>query len=86
VSLLVDTSVWSLALRRDAPAGEPEGQALVEALAGSDVVITTGIDLQEILQGFSAPKAAAAIIECFSALALIQPNRDDHIAAAGPAQ
>jgi len=82
VSLLVDTSVWSLALRRDASPGEPEVQALVEALAGSDVVVTTGLVLQELLQGFTGPKAVAAIVERFSALALIQPDRADHIAAA----
>ena len=82
MSLLVDTSVWSLALRRDASTDEPEVQALVEALAGSDVVVTTGLVLQELLQGFTGPKAASAIVERFSALALVQPDRDDHIAAA----
>jgi predicted nucleic acid-binding protein len=82
VSLLVDTSVWSLALRRDAAAHEPEVHALVEALAGSDVVVTTGLVLQELLQGFIGPKAASAIVQRFSALALIQPDRDDHVAAA----
>jgi predicted nucleic acid-binding protein len=82
VSLLVDTSVWSLALRRDASPEGPEVQALVEALAASDVVVTTGLVLQELLQGFTGPKAGAAIVERFSALALLQPDRDDHIAAA----
>ena len=82
MSILVDTSVWSLALRRDASTDEPEVQALVEALAGSDVVVTTGLVLQELLQGFTGPKAASAIVERFSALALVQPDRDDHIAAA----
>jgi len=82
VSFLVDTSVWSLALRRDAAPDAPEVQALFAALAGSDIVVTTGLVLQELLQGFTGPKAAAAIIERFSALALIQPDRDDHIAAA----
>lgn len=82
MTLLVDTSVWSLALRRDVPTQEPEVHALIEALNGSDVVVTTGLVLQELLQGFSGPKAASAIVERFSALALVQPNRDDHIAAA----
>jgi predicted nucleic acid-binding protein len=82
VSLFVDTSVWSLALRRDSPEDVPEVQALVDALAGADVVVTTGLVLQELLQGFSGPKAAAAIIERFAAIALVQPGRDDHIAAA----
>jgi predicted nucleic acid-binding protein len=79
---MVDTSVWSLALRRDGLADEPEVQALVQALGGSAVVVTTGLVLQELLQGFAGPKAGPAIVERFSALALIQPDRDDHIAAA----
>jgi predicted nucleic acid-binding protein len=82
VTLLVDTSVWSLALRRDVPATEPEVEALKDALAGTDVVVTTGIVLQELLQGFAPPKARAQIVSSFAALALIQPSREDHIAAA----
>ena len=83
MSLLVDTSVWSLALRRDASAAEPEVQALKDALLGAGVVITTGLVLQELLQGFSGPKASAQIIERFAALPLLQPDREDHVAAAG---
>ncbi len=83
MTLLVDTSVWSLALRRDAEVEAPEVDALKEALAGADVVVTTGLVLQELLQGFAGPKASAQIVERFSALALLQPERDDHVAAAG---
>ena len=82
MTLLVDTSVWSLALRRDADSQAPEVQALKDALFGSDVVVTTGLVLQELLQGFAEPKAQAQIIERFSALPLIQPGRDDHVRAA----
>lgn len=82
MTLLVDTSVWSLALRRDGSSTDPEVQALHEALVGSDVVVTTGLVLQELLQGFSGPKAASAIVEQFRSLPLIQPDRQDHIAAA----
>ena len=82
MTLLVDTSVWSLALRRDTAATEPEVAALKDALAGSDVVVTTGLVLQELLQGFGGPKARTQIIESFAALALVQPDREDHIAAA----
>lgn len=49
---------------------------------GSDVVVTTGLVLQELLQGFAGPKARAQIIERFAALPLLQPDREDHIAAA----
>ncbi len=82
MTLLVDTSVWSLALRRNAPATEPEVVALKSALAGADVVVTTGMILQELLQGFGPPKARAQIIASFATIALVQPDRADHIAAA----
>lgn len=49
---------------------------------GADVVVTTGLVLQELLQGFSGPKSRALIIERFSALPLLQPDREDHVAAA----
>jgi predicted nucleic acid-binding protein len=81
--ILVDTSVWSLALRRDAGAGEPEVLALEDALLGNEVVVTTGLVLQGLLQGFSMPKAQAQIVQRFAALPLIQPDRNDHVAAAG---
>ena len=42
MTLLVDTSVWSLALRRDGAVATPEVAALREAIEGSDVVVTTG--------------------------------------------
>lgn len=82
MTLLVDTSVWSLALRRDAPSAAPEVVALKNALAGAEIVVTTGVVLQELLQGFGPPKARARIIASFAAIALVQPDREDHIAAA----
>lgn len=80
--LLVDTSVWSLALRRDVVAAQPEVLYLKQALEGSQTVVTTGLVLQELLQGFSGPKARAQIIDRFSSLPLVQPDRQDHIDAA----
>ena len=82
MTLLVDTGVWSLALRRDGTVEAKEVIALREALDGADSVVTTGLVLQELLQGFSGPKANEAIIERFGALPLIQPDRQDHVAAA----
>ena len=82
MTILVDTSVWSLALRRDAEASEPEVQVLKHALLGDEVVVTTGLVLQELLQGFSGAKAQAQIVQRFASLPLIQPDRDDYIGAA----
>lgn len=83
MSLLVDTSVWSLAFRRDA--GDSVGvevNTLQHALLGADQVFTTGLVLQELLQGFAGPKARAQLIDRFAALGFLQPDREDHIEAA----
>lgn len=82
MSLLVDTSVWSLAFRRDAPALTPEVRELTRALGAGDTVVTTGLVLQELLQGFAGPRARERIVERFSALPLLVPDRRDHIEAA----
>ena len=81
MSVFVDTSVWSLALRRDVPSAI-EVRALVRMIDSGETILTTGLVLQELLQGFSGPKARTQIIDRFSALPLLVPDRDDHIAAA----
>jgi predicted nucleic acid-binding protein len=80
--LLVDTSVWSLALRRDVVGPQPEVRHLEQALLGAQAVVTTGLVLQELLQGFSGPKAREQIIDRFSSFPLVQPDRQDHVDAA----
>jgi predicted nucleic acid-binding protein len=82
VNILVDTSVWCLALRRDSPADCEEVHRLKTALQGEEGVFTTGLILQELLQGFNGPKARRKIIETFAALPLIIPERRDHVEAA----
>lgn len=82
MSLLVDTSVWSLALRRDARTKLPEVDALRAALVGADQVFTTGLILQELLQGFAEPRAHGQLIERLATLAFLMPDREDHIEAA----
>lgn len=82
MDLFVDTSVWSLALRRDVTSLEPTVERLRQALETGEGVFTTGLVLQELLQGFHGPKANGAIVERFSALPLLVPDRADHIEAA----
>jgi predicted nucleic acid-binding protein len=82
MNLFVDTSVWSLALRRDRPSDSAEVSYLTEALEGAAQVFTTGLVLQELLQGFSGPRNRQAIIERFSSLPFILPDRSDHVEAA----
>jgi predicted nucleic acid-binding protein len=82
VTLLVDTSVWSLAFRRDGDSNSPSVDALRAALAGGDSIVTTGLILQELLQGFAGPRARKQIVERFAALPLLIPDRRDYVDAA----
>lgn len=81
MNVFVDTSVWSLAFRRDDPPSLPEIDELRRAL-GSGSAISTGLVLQELLQGFSRPKAHQKIVEYFTSIPLLIPDRDDHVLAA----
>jgi predicted nucleic acid-binding protein len=82
LTLFADTSVWSLAMRRDQPAHDPVVRRLTRALESGERVVTTGLVLQELLQGFFGPKAQEQIVERLSALPLVVPDRQDHIEAA----
>ena len=82
MSLFVDTSVWSLALRRNSPSSAIEVRALIRALEIGETILTTGLVLQELLQGFRGPKARQQILDRFSAVPLLVPDRNDHIRAA----
>ena len=82
MTLFADTSVWSLVLRRDQPSDGQVARALIRALETGERIVTTGLVLQELLQGFYGPKSQEQIVERFSAIPLIAPDREDHVAAA----
>lgn len=82
MSLFVDTSVWSLAFRRDGATSAPETAALVRAIENGETILTTGLVLQELLQGFSGPRDRGRLVERFSSVPLLWPDRDDHVSAA----
>ena len=82
MSLLVDTSVWSLAFRRDGATAASECRELIRAIEAGEELVTTGLVLQELLQGFAGPRDRARIIDRFAALPLLVPNRRDHVDAA----
>jgi predicted nucleic acid-binding protein len=55
---------------------------LRKALQEGELVFTTGLILQELLQGFRGTRARDRIVEDFSVLPLVVPDRSDHIEAA----
>lgn len=82
MNVLVDTSVWSLALRRDALPDTKETQTLARCLQRKDALFSTGIIVQELLQGFRGPKQRDRIVDHMGSLPLIVPDLTDHINAA----
>jgi len=81
MNILVDTSVWSLALRRDTP--NPDAvTTLTRCIHRGDLLFTTGIMVQELLQGFRGPKQREHLVERFSNFPVIVPDLSDHVAAA----
>lgn len=82
MSLLVDTSVWSIAFRRDVRSSAPEVGALRAAIDGGEAIVSTGLILQELLQGFAGARARKDIVNRFAALPLLVPDRRDYIDAA----
>jgi predicted nucleic acid-binding protein len=82
LSLFVDTSVWSEVFRRDSTAESRQARALIHAIQSGDAVLTTGLVLQELLQGLAGPKARQQILDRFSAVPILVPDRNDHIEAA----
>ena len=82
MALLVDTSVWSLAYRRDDESDKAEVGALRDALAGGDRVVTTGLILLELLRGFVPAQAQQTIRKNFEVLDVVEPRWTDYEAAA----
>ncbi len=82
MSVLVDTSVWSLALRRDGPKSSAPVKLLTKLIEDDSEIYVTGIILQELLQGFVGAKAQEAIVSRFGALPMLVPETADYISAA----
>ncbi len=80
--LLIDTSVWSEALRRKNKDTESKETFLFEILQNEEDIFVTGIILQEILTGIKNPAVFSKIEEQFKYFNFISPSRSDHIEAA----
>ena len=77
--VLVDTSVWSLALRRRAVPADIKVELLSELVASGQTIFLTGIILQEILQGVKDKSHLTKLERYFEPFALIEPNRRTYI-------
>ena len=73
-------------MRRDAPPAAPEVRELGRATEARDSVFTTGLVLQELLQGFSKPKAQDQIIERFRGFADVDAREKGPYPGSGASQ
>ena len=80
--VLVDTSVWSLALRKKGPADDPSVRALSSLLLGGEDVFLVGLVLQEVLQAFRSEAPFRTIATHLEPFALLPLERSDFVAAA----
>lgn len=79
--VLVDTSVWSLALRRSAPRRHPETEELGRLISAHAVDIIGPIR-QELLSGVREPAAFARLASHLDAFPDLPLLTEDHVAAA----
>lgn len=82
MKILVDTSVWSLALRKRGPAEHPAVHKLARLLEEGEGVALTPLLLQEVLQGFRDEVAFRRLVSYFEPFELLGMDRDQAIAAA----
>ena len=81
MKVLVDTSVWSHALRTGSA---PEGSASrrLSLLIAEAEVVLTGLVLQEVLQGFRSDPVFRTVERRLAAFPLLQLDRAHYVAAA----
>ncbi|MBY0359135.1 MAG: PIN domain-containing protein [Candidatus Obscuribacterales bacterium] len=82
MKVLVDTSVWSLVLRRGATVTEPEALQLRHFISSGESIFLIGVILQEILQGIRNHNQFVKLGEFLSPFPLLELDRDDYTFAA----
>lgn len=82
MNVLVDTSVWSLALRRQAPRGSSVKHELAE-LIGEGRVVMLGAIRQELLSGIRAVEQFKKLRDSLRAFPDEPLHQDDYEEAAG---
>jgi len=82
MKILIDTSIWSLALRRQSGVVNSESVMLRTLIEQGEDIRLLGIILQEVLQGIKNPKDYHVLKDYLDAFPLIELTREDYIKAA----
>ena len=80
--ILVDTSVWSQALRRKKTASSKATEQLTQLIEGGERIFIIGVILQEILSGIVDKTFFEQLAVYLSAFPMIALEREDYVEAA----
>lgn len=80
--VLVDTSVWSLALRRGPLEAHPAVARLRGLLEADQDIVLMGCILQEVLQGFRSEPQLRRVSSFLEPVPLLELVREDYVSAA----
>lgn len=80
--VLVDTSVWSLAFRKEGPADHPKVEILHRLIEEGEDIALVGVILQELLQGLRSERSFRILSRHLDAFPLLSLDRSDYVAAA----
>ena len=80
--VLVDTSVWSLSLRKEGQAAHPTVGKLEALLRSDEDIFLTGLILQEILQAFRSDSSFRKVARHLEPFPHLELERPDFITAA----
>ena len=80
---LVDTSVWSLAFRKQGPAQHPAVMQLATLIEEEEEIVLIGLIIQEILQAFRNESTVKKVTAYLGVFPVIKLERMDFIEAAG---
>lgn len=79
---LVDTSVWSLAFRKQGPAQHPAVIQLATLIEEEEEIVLIGLIIQEILQAFRNEPTVEKVTAYLGVFPIIKLERMDFIEAA----
>jgi len=82
MKIIVDTSIWSLVLRRHSPAQNSETEILGKMVENGENIFLLGIILQEILQGVKERHDFIRLKEHLEAFPMLEIERDHYVKAA----
>ena len=82
IKLLIDTSVWSEALRRKEKSINSSETLVRRIIENNDEIIIVGIILQEILSGITNEKLFLEILNILNDFSYVEITKEDYIHAA----